>query len=68
MALNIGNQVTGQGWRVPVDRASRTGKMATADTIQYTVDNANMEVIIARSHFRDRVWSPLVLFHQEKLQ
>jgi hypothetical protein len=36
------------------------------DKIQYKVDNVNIEVVMARSHFRDRLWSPLVLCHHEK--
>jgi hypothetical protein len=35
------------------------------ERIQYRVENANMEVVKARSHFRDRPWSPLALFHHE---
>jgi hypothetical protein len=37
--------------------------VSATDKIQCKVDNANMEEVIARSHFRDRLWSPLVLFH-----
>jgi hypothetical protein len=40
--------------------------METTETIQYKVVSANMEVVIARSHFRARVWSPLVLSHHKK--
>lgn len=39
--------------------------MKTTERIQYRVDSANMEVVKARSHFRDRLWSPLELFHHE---
>jgi hypothetical protein len=42
---------------------SRNVKVKTTETIQYTVDNANTKVMRARSHFRARLWSPLVLFH-----
>jgi hypothetical protein len=32
------------------------------ERIQYTVDNTNTTVVRVRSHFRARLWSPLVLF------
>jgi len=44
---------------------SRNVKVKTTERIQYTVDNANTKVMRARSHFRARLWSPLVLFHDE---
>jgi hypothetical protein len=37
------------------------------EKIQYTVFNANMEVVMVKSHFRDRLWSPLVLFHHKDI-
>ena len=41
---------------------SKSRKVKTTETIQYRVDNANMEVVKARSHFCVRLRSPLVLF------
>jgi len=29
---------------------------------EFTDDNTNMVMVIAKSHFRDRVWNPLVLY------
>jgi len=40
-------------------------KVMTTDMIQYMDDNANMVMVTVKSHFRDRVWSPLVLLHHE---
>jgi hypothetical protein len=65
--LNIGNQSggllgTGPNW---LCHTSMTIKVTTTDMIQYTDDNANMVMVIAKSHFRDRVWSPLELFRRE---
>jgi hypothetical protein len=37
------------------------------EKIQYTVINANMEVMMTRSHFRDRLWRPLALFRHKKI-
>jgi hypothetical protein len=62
MALNIDSQFG--GLRVLM-YASMTRKVKTIDMIQYVVDIANMIVVIASSHFRDRVRSPLALFHHE---
>jgi len=62
MALNIGSQFG--ALRVPM-YASMTRKVTTTDTIQNMVDNTNMVVVIARSHFRGRVRSPLVLSHHD---
>ena len=39
--------------------------MKTTERIQYAVDNADKKMMRARSHFRARLWSPLVLFHGE---
>jgi len=36
------------------------------ERIQNVVINANMEVIMARSHFRARLLHPLVLFRHKK--
>jgi len=44
---------------------SRNVKVKTTERIQYMVDNANRKVMRARSHFRARLWSPLVLLHGE---
>jgi hypothetical protein len=44
---------------------SMTIKMYTMDMIQYTVDKANMVTTMAKSHFRGRVLSPLVLLNHE---
>jgi hypothetical protein len=44
---------------------SRNTKVNTTERIQYTVVNVNTKVVRARSHFRARLWSPLVLFHHE---
>jgi hypothetical protein len=44
---------------------SRNVKVKKTERIQYMVDNANMKVMRARSHFRARLWSPLVLFDGE---
>ena len=49
----------------PLLHESRNVKGKTTERIQYMVDNANMKVMRARSHFRARLWSPLVLFHGE---
>jgi hypothetical protein len=62
MVLNIGSQFG--RLRVPM-YASMTRKVTTTDMIQNMVDNTNMVVVIAKSHFRDRFRSPLVLFHHE---
>jgi hypothetical protein len=40
---------------------SRNVKVKTMENIQYAVDSANTKVMRARSHFRARLWSPLVL-------
>ena len=45
-----------------------TIKVYTMDMIQYIDDKANMVTIMAKSHFRDRVLSPLVLLHHEILR
>jgi hypothetical protein len=44
---------------------SRIVKVKTTENIQYTVDNANTRVRRVRSHFRARLWSPLVLSHKD---
>jgi hypothetical protein len=44
---------------------STSRKVKTTDKTQYTVNNANMEVMTAKSNLRDRLWSPRVLFHHE---
>jgi hypothetical protein len=41
--------------------------MTAVEKIQYTVVSANMEVVIVKSHFRARLWSPLVLFHHKDI-
>jgi hypothetical protein len=46
---------------------SRIVKVKTMEKMQCMVDNANMKVLRARSHFRARLWSPLVLFDGENL-
>jgi hypothetical protein len=60
MALNIGSQFGAM--RVPM-YVSMTRMVMKTDMIQYMVDNANIIVVTARSHFRDRLRSPLVLFY-----
>jgi hypothetical protein len=44
---------------------SRSVKVKRTERIQCTVDNANIKVMRAKSHFRARLWSPLVLFDGE---
>jgi hypothetical protein len=44
---------------------SRNLKVRTTEMIQCKVDNANMKVMRAKSHFLARLWSPLVLFDGE---
>src|SRR5580693_2080718 len=44
---------------------STTKNVRTIHTIQYTVDKAKVEVMMARSHFRGRLWIPLVLYHHD---
>ena len=66
-ALTIGNQF-GSLRGTASNRLCHTSimvKVLTMHMIQFTVDNVNMMMIIAKSHFRDRSWSPLVLFHDE---
>jgi hypothetical protein len=41
-------------------------RVKTTVNVQYTVINVNMEVMMARSHFRAQLCSPLVLFHHKK--
>jgi hypothetical protein len=45
---------------------STSRNVKTTKPIQYVVVSANMEVVMARSHFRARLWSPLVLSHHKK--
>src|SRR6266850_2111136 len=40
---------------------STSREVKTTERIQYMVDKANAEMVNARSHFLDRLWSPLVL-------
>ena len=62
--MNIGSQPGG----LPVlIYALMRRKVTTTDMIQNMVDNTNMAMVIAKSHFRDRVRSPLVLFNHENL-
>jgi radical SAM superfamily enzyme len=44
---------------------SRDAKVTMTERIQFAVDNANVKVVRARSHFRAWLRSPLVLFHNE---
>jgi hypothetical protein len=41
--------------------------VTAVEKIQYTVVSANMEVVMVKSHFRARLWSPLVLFHHKDI-
>ena len=56
--------MTGPNW---ARHKSMTMKVYTMDMAQYTDDKANMVTIMAKSHFRGRVLSPLVLLHREML-
>jgi len=40
---------------------STSREVKTTERIQYMVDKANAQMVKARSHFLDRLWSPLVL-------
>ena len=70
--VTIGNKTIGRSrlrgawsnWLCPKSMAI---KVTTSDMIQCTDENANMVMIMAKSHFRDPVWSPFVLFHHEIL-
>lgn len=66
-ALTIGNQSGSLQGTAPnrLWHPSIMIKVLTIHMIQFMVDNVNMMMIIAKSHFRDRAWSPLVLFHHE---
>jgi hypothetical protein len=64
MALNIGSQLFDELRELPLYTLMMR-KVMTTDAIQNMVDNTNMVVVIARSHFRDRVRNPLVLFHHD---
>jgi hypothetical protein len=41
--------------------------VTAVEKIQYTVVSANIEVVMVKSHFRARLWSPLVLFHHKEI-
>jgi hypothetical protein len=48
-----------------LSKPSSNANVNTTERIKYTVDAANTKVVRARSHFRARLWGPLVLFHGE---
>ena len=63
----IGNQsdglrAMGSNW---LCHTSMTIKVRKVDMIQYMDESANVVMVVAKSHFCDRVWSPLMLFHHE---
>ena len=49
---------------VAADAYSSDANVKKTERIQYAVDNANTKVVRVKSHFRARLWSPLVLFDE----